>query len=243
MDATSSGMRPHDWAFFVEIGAGVMALTSLLGGHVVWALMWAVVAIAAGVAARRWSLTHRGPMPHSISWTLFLPRGAHSPRNLQRVLQARPGEHMLEIGPGVGIHSLPIASALRPDGTLDVLDVQQAMLDDLTRRAATAGVTNIAPRRGDARSLPYADHTFDAAYLVTVLGEIPDQPAALRELRRVLKPDGRLVIGEFFLDPDFIRLATLKREAADAGLIFERSVGSAAVYLAAFRPAPSAAAA
>src|SRR5262249_51365762 len=157
------------------------------------------------VAARRWSLRHRGPMPHSISWTLFLPRGPHSPRNLQRVLQAKPGERVLEIGPGVGIHSLPIASALRPDGVLDVLEGRRAMVDDLPRRAATAEITNIAPQRGDARLLPYADQTFDAAYLVTVLGEIPDEQAALRELRRVLKPGGRLVIGEFFLDPDFIR--------------------------------------
>lgn len=239
MDTTSSGMRPHDWAFFVEIGAGILAMVALFRGHVAWALAWAALAVAAGVAARRWSLTHRGPMPHSISWTLFLPRGPHSPRNLQRILQPRPGERMLEIGPGIGIHSLPIASALRPDGVLDVLDVQQAMLADLARRAANAGVTNIAARQGDARTLPYGDNTFDAAYLVTVLGEIPDEMAALRELRRVLKPSGRLVVGEFFLDPDFIRLPVLKQQAVDAGLVFERSTGSAPVYFAAFRPAPA----
>ena len=233
----SSRLRPHDWAFFVELGAGVLALTALFRGHAWWALAWAILAVGAGVTARRWSLSRRGPMPHSISWTLHLPRGPHSPRNLQRILQPRPGERMLEIGPGIGIHSLPIAAALRPDGTLDVLDVQQAMLDDVARRAAAAGVSNITPRRGDARTLPYADHTFDAAYLVTVLGEIPDERAVLRELRRVLKPDGRLVIGEFFLDPDFIRLPVLKQQAADAGLVFEGRTGSAAVYFAAFRPA------
>ena len=237
MDATSSRIRPHDWAFFVEIGAGILALVALFRGKLTWTLGWAALAVAASVAARRWSLRNRSPMPHGISWTLFLPRGPHSPRNLQRILQPRPGERMLEIGPGIGIHALPIASALRPHGVLHVLDVQQAMLDDLERRAARAGVTNIAARQGDAQVLPYADQTFDAAYLVTVLGEIPDELAALRELRRVLKPAGRLVVGEFFLDPDFLRLPVLKQRASEAGLVFERRAGSPAVYFAAFRRA------
>ena len=238
MDATSSGWRPHDWASVVVLGAGVMALTALLRGRVLWALAWAATAGAAAMAARRWSRRYRGPMPHGFKWTLFLPRGPHSPRNLQRILRPQPGERILEIGPGVGIHSLPIASALRPGGVLDVLDVQQAMLDDLARRAAKAGITNIAPRQGDACTLPYASHTFDAAYLITVLGEIPDEAAALRELCRVLKPGGRLVVGELFLDPDFISLPDLQRKAAAAGLLFERRTGSAAVYFAVFRPAP-----
>jgi len=90
------------------------------------------------------------------------------------------------------------------------------MLEDLTRRAAGTGATNIAARQGHAQMLPYADRTFDAAYLVTVLGEIPDELAALRELRRVLKREGRLVLGEFFLDPDFISLPVLKQRAAEA---------------------------
>ena len=67
------------------------------------------------------------------------------------------------------------------------------------RRARRAGVHNIVASRGDAERLPYPDGQFDAAYLIGVLGEIPDQTAALRELRRVLKPEGRLVIGEFFV--------------------------------------------
>jgi ubiquinone/menaquinone biosynthesis C-methylase UbiE len=77
-------------------------------------------------------------------------------------------------------------------------DLQQEMLDHTMRRAAEAGVRTIEPRRGDARELPYADATFDAAYLVAVLGE-----AALRELARILRPGGRLVVG-----------AVLERQAA-----------------------------
>jgi trans-aconitate 2-methyltransferase len=54
-------------------------------------------------------------------------------------------------------------------------------------------VTNITATQGDARRLPYGNAAFDAAYLVAVLGEIPDEDAALRELARALKPGGRLI--------------------------------------------------
>jgi SAM-dependent methyltransferase len=91
--------------------------------------------------------------------------------------------------------------------------------------ARAEGITTIEPRQGDARRLPYDDATFDAAFLVAVLGEIPDQDAALRELRRVLKTSGRLVVGELFGDPHMVTERTLRVRAARAGLRFERRVG------------------
>jgi hypothetical protein len=72
--------------------------------------------------------------------------------------------------------------------------------------------------------------------MVGTLGEIPDELAALREQRRVLKAHGRLVIGELILDPDFVSLAALKEKAASAGFVLERSSGPAFWYLALFRP-------
>jgi ubiquinone/menaquinone biosynthesis C-methylase UbiE len=173
-------------------------------------------------------------MPHLLRWTLLVPRGNQTPAHLQRILEARPGERILEIGPGIGIHALPVARTLVPGGALDVFDVQQDMLDDLMRRAHAAGITNIVASRGDARKLPYGDAVFDAAYLVGVLGEIPDEHAALRELRRVLKPSGRLVVGEVLFDPDYVRFGTLQTRAAAAAFAFERRTGGALSYLARF---------
>jgi ubiquinone/menaquinone biosynthesis C-methylase UbiE len=68
-----------------------------------------------------------------------------------------------------------------------------------------------------------------------VLGEIPDGQAALRELRRVLKPSGRLVIGEVFFDPDFVRFGVLTSRAERASFAFERRQGGGLSYLARFR--------
>jgi len=152
-----------------------------------------------------------------------------------RALRPRRGERVREVGAGIGIHALPVASSLLPGGTLDVRDLQQAMLDDLGRWAARQGLANILPRQGDAQSLPYPDRTFDAAYLVAVLGEIPDPQAALRELHRVLKSDGRLVVSEILLDPDFICLGALRQKAHDAGFVFSGAEGPRFAYSAVFQ--------
>jgi ubiquinone/menaquinone biosynthesis C-methylase UbiE len=87
----------------------------------------------------------------------------------------------------------------------------------------------------DHEALPYADGTFDAAYLVATPGEVPDQDAALRELRRVLRPGGHLVVGEGLPDPHMIPFATLRRRAEAAGLRLEHRHGGRLGYCASIR--------
>jgi ubiquinone/menaquinone biosynthesis C-methylase UbiE len=223
------------WAFLGSMAAGAAAVALAVLGELEWAAVCLVLAIGAGVAARVWSHRSPAPMPHWIRWVLFLPRTTQSADRLKAILQPRPGELLLEIGPGVGIHALPVGAALVPDGILHVLDVQREMLEDLTRRAAQAALSNVRAVVGDARRLPYPDRSFDAAYLISVLGEVPDEQAALRELQRVLKPGGRLVVGEIVVDPDFISLPTLKEHTTAAGFAFERQLGPGIAYLASFR--------
>ena len=200
------------------------------------ALLAGAGGIAAGVA---WARTHPSACPYSQRWMLELPRPFVTTERLRAVLEPRPGERLLEVGPGVGHDALPIAEAIRPDGTLDVFDLQQEMLDDLMARARERGLDNLVATQGDARTLPYPDGSFDGAYLITVLGEIPDQAAALRELRRVVRPGGRVVFGEIAFDPHFVTFRTLRERAAAAGLQFERRLGPAAIgYFARFS-APS----
>ena len=102
---------------------------------------------------------------------------------------------------------------IAPSGTLAIVDVQQEMLDHTLGRASEGGLSNIAPSLADARSLPYRDDEFDGAYLVSVLGEVPDQDTALRELHRVVKPGGRVVVGELFGDPHMVTASALRRRA------------------------------
>lgn len=234
----TQGMRRQAWAFLAATAAAILSVAEVVRGELRWAFVLAVCAAGFWMAARLWNRQSPVPMPHFMRWILLVPRGPHSPRRLKAILKPRRGERILEIGPGIGVHALPIATSLLPGGILDALDVQPEMLEDLRRRAARAGIENIVAKHGDACALPYSDHTFDAAYLITALGEIPDEAAALRELRRVLKPSGRLVIGEVFIDPDFVLLSTLKHQAANAGMVFERTAGPTFAYFALFRPAP-----
>jgi len=171
-------------------------------------------------------------MPHALRWTLYLSRPGHSTRRLAAVLELKEGERVLEIGPGIGLNSIPVAELLG-SGSLDVVDVQQSMLEDVMRRARGRGLTNIRPTLADARSLPFPDGTFDAAYLIGVLGEVPEPEKALRELRRVSKPGGRLAIGEILLDPDFVPFGVLRRRLSEAGFEFRTRRGRIA-YIARF---------
>jgi ubiquinone/menaquinone biosynthesis C-methylase UbiE len=106
------------------------------------------------------------------------------------------------------------------------------MLDHTMRKASGHHLTNIVPNQGDAQELPYPDDTFDAAYMTVTLGEIPDQSAALRELSRVLKPDGRLIVGEIFGDPHMVTFGSLRASAETAGLRSEQRLGGKLAYFA-----------
>jgi SAM-dependent methyltransferase len=229
--ALVGGLRRQDWAFFVWLFCSGAAVTALAIGDRTAAAVYAVLTIAGMLLARRWSRLYPAPMPHALRGFLYLSHPGLSPRHLHRVLALRAGERMLEIGPGIGHHALPTAGALG-DGQLDVLDVQPEMLAALTARARSHGRRNIVATPGNAHALPYPDDTFDAAYLVTVLGEIPDPVRALRELGRVVRSGGRIVVGEFVLDPDYVAPAKLRGLAAGAGLTFAGQSGTRLAYFA-----------
>ena len=187
--------------------------------------IFAAAALGAVAAAAAWWRRHPSACPYGQRFWVEAPHPFITRQRLRAALEPHPGATVLEVGPGTGYYTLEVARWLLPEGTLHIYDLQQEMLDHTLRRAAAAGVVNIEARRGDARELPYADATFDAAYLVAVLGEIPDQDAALRELARVLKPGGRLVVGELFGDPHMVTEGTLRERAGRAGLDFVRRVG------------------
>jgi ubiquinone/menaquinone biosynthesis C-methylase UbiE len=181
-----------------------------------------------------WWRKHPSSCPYGLRFSLELPHPFLTRPRLREMLAPKPGEKVLEVGPGTGYHALHVAQWLEPGGTLDILDVQQEMLDHTVRGARELGISNVVPTHGDARELPYPDETFDAAYLNFVLGEVPDQDAALHELRRVLKPGGRLVVGEAFPDPHMVKVESLRERAEAAGLRFERRLGRPFGYYARF---------
>lgn len=185
----------------------------------------ALAGVAAVVGAAFWWRKNPSACPYSQRFWVEAPHPFITRERLREILDPQAGERVLEVGPGTGYYALPVAGWLEPGGRLEVVDVQQEMLDHTLERAREQGIGNIAPTLADARSLPFGDDSFDGAYLVTVLGEIPDQGAALRELRRVVKPAGRIVVGELFGDPHMVTHAALAKRAAASGLRVEHRLG------------------
>jgi protein-L-isoaspartate O-methyltransferase len=189
---------------------------------------------AAVAGAALWWRKNPSACPYGQRFWVEAPHPVITRQRLHEILEPRPGERILEVGPGTGYYTLDVADWVKPDGQVDILDLQQEMLDHTMRRAGERGLANINPTQSDATAMPYEEGTYDAAFLVTVLGEIPDQDAAVRELARVLKPGGRLVVGELLGDPHYVRLAPMRLRASGAGLTYERRVGNALGYFARF---------
>jgi SAM-dependent methyltransferase len=193
-----------------------------------------LVAAAVVAGAALWWRKNPSACPYGQRFWVEAPHPLITRQRLREILDPRPGERILEVGPGTGYYTLDVAEWIKPGGQMDILDLQQEMLDHTMRRAEERGLSNVTPTQSDATGMPYQEGTYDAAFLVTVLGEIPDQDAALRELARVLKPGGRLVVGELLGDPHYVRLAPVRLRASGVGLAYERRVGNALGYFARF---------
>lgn len=185
----------------------------------------ALVVAALVIGAALWWRRHPSACPYSQRFWVEAPHPLITRERLREVLDARPGERILELGVGTGYYSLDLAEWVGAAGTVELFDLQQAMLDHVMGRVGERGLDNLVPTRGDATELPYADASMDAVVLTAVLGEIGDRDAAMAQIARVLKPGGRLVVGELFGDPHFTAPATVARLGADAGLALERRSG------------------
>jgi ubiquinone/menaquinone biosynthesis C-methylase UbiE len=193
-------------------------------------------AAAATLAAALWWRKNPSACPYGQRFWVEAPHPIISRDRLRSVLRPLPGERLLEIGVGTGYYSHDLAEWVGPEGTLELFDLQQEFLDHVMRGATERGLSNLVPTQGDATALPYENDSVDAAILTAVLGEIPDTAAALREIRRVLKPDGRLVVGELFGDPHFTTRASLERMGAEAKLEMVERSGNWFAYFARLAP-------
>ncbi len=191
----------------------------------------AAAAIAvAGVAL--WWRRNPSACPYSQRFWVEAPHPFITRARLREILEPKPGERMLEIGPGTGYYTLDLAQWVGSGGAVEIFDLQQEMLDHTIRRARERGLWNVNATQGDAQELPYEDASFDAAILVATLGEIPDQDAALREVARVLRPGGRLIVGELFGDPHMVTAGSLEGRGARAGLRLTKRLGPRLAYFA-----------
>ena len=123
--------------------------------------------------------------------TLYRIRDALRRRSLVRsALAAQPGERILDVGCGPGFYCAELLEEVGPGGSVVGLDGSPQMLALAERRCRG----KVELREADATSLPVEDEDFDAALCVQVLEYVENADAALAEMRRALKPGGRLVV-------------------------------------------------
>jgi ubiquinone/menaquinone biosynthesis C-methylase UbiE len=182
----------------------------------------------------RWaSRKHRLPCPSRLSWLLDNPLTAAvagAQTTLDRI-GLQPGERGLDVGCGPGRLAIPAAHRVGPAGSITAVDVQPDMLARLEKRIGAGGLSNIVPMLSDITTdtqLPPAG--FDRAWLVTVLGEIPNRQAALQNIHRVLKPGGILSVTEIFPDPHFQPRGVVLKLGAEAGFVPGDFWGSALAF-------------
>jgi len=182
------------------------------------------LALAVNAGVSRWITERRAKtvFPASQAATLLHParRRIQDPRRMVAAFGVRDGERVLELGPGPGYFTAEAAAAAGPGGRVVAVDVQPAMLRELLRRLPVEARPRVRALAGDAARLPLASGAIDRAYLVAVLGEVPDAGGAIAEIARVLRPGGVVAFGETLTDPDYVREGELRRLCARAGLRF-----------------------
>jgi SAM-dependent methyltransferase len=158
-----------------------------------------------------WRLsTHRHafPCPSWLAWMVEMDN-PFTEANRAHVIIAHlglaPGMRVLDAGCGPGRLTLPLAKAVGPLGQVLALDMQEGMLARVRAKVETAGLRNVQFLQAGLGGGALAPAQFDRVVLVTVLGEIPDQPSAMGELYQALKPGGILSVTEVIFDPHFQR--------------------------------------
>ncbi|MEM7305465.1 MAG: alpha-L-fucosidase [Planctomycetota bacterium] len=118
-------------------------------------------------------------------------------------LGIEPGMTVCDLGVGVGVHALPIAERVGPEGRVLAVDIQQEMLDMLAERGKRAGIDNIVPVLGGEADPRVEPGSCDLILLVDVYHEFSKPAEMLAAMRAALKPGGRVALVEFRLeDPD-----------------------------------------
>lgn len=166
-------------------------------------------------------------------------RWLQPPRQVVGWMGLQDGMRVLEIGPGPGTFTIEAAKRVGERGRLFAIDIQPSVVSRLRGRLRKDRITNVVAEVASAHELPFSNNTFDRAFMVAVLGEIPDKKKALLEARRILKDDGLLAIGELLPDPDYPRRKTVIRWCEDAGFQLVSQKGGVMHYVLTFRKSAS----
>ena len=122
--------------------------------------------------------------------------------NPHAIAPIQPGETVVDIGCGGGTDLLLAARRVGPNGRAIGIDMTEAMRDRALACAALSGLTNVELHLADATALPLPDASVDVVISNGVLNLVPEKEKAFAEIRRILRPGGRLQLADIVLDAE-----------------------------------------
>lgn len=175
---------------------------------------------------------YKFPMPEWMANFIDNPlrREVQPPEAMPTRHGLKLGQTVLEVGPGNGRYSAATARFLGEKGKLVAVDIEPRMIERLQARVQAEGLTNVEAKTANVHALPFEDASFDAVYMITVIGEIPQPERAIAEFFRVLRPGGTLAFSELLLDPDYPLASTLMRWAGATGFTVKSKAGDFFAY-------------
>lgn len=120
--------------------------------------------------------------------------------NPHTIAAIRPGETVVDIGCGAGMDLLLAAKAVGSTGRAVGVDMTEAMAASARESIEALGLSHAEVRVGDALDLPVASDSVDVVISNGVLNLVPDKPSAFAEIVRILKPGGRLQLGDIIVE-------------------------------------------
>jgi SAM-dependent methyltransferase len=151
-------------------------------------------------------------------------------------LDLQTGETMLDLGSGAGVDVFIAARKVGPEGRVIGVDMTPEMIERARDNAKKSGLTNVEFREGRLEKLPVDDDSVDAVTSNCVINLVPDKSQVFREVSRVLRPGGRMVISDIILDgelPESVRNDMLEYVGCVAGAM-QREDYFAAIEAAGF---------
>ncbi len=173
------------------------------------------------------SFSSKGVFPYKWAFTLLIPLRNFilSPSKLIKRMAITPSMCVLEVGPGPGFFSVPVAKHLT-HGKLVLTDIQPEMLEIARKRLEKRGCKNVDYHTCNGESFDFLDGTFDRIFLVTVLGEVENREKYLDEFFRMLKTNGMLSVSEQAGDPDKLTFLEIREMAEKCGFKYQKIYGS-----------------